>query len=264
MKRKIFLSLLLLVLIILFIISYGCGGGSDIIQPSSLLTPNSDDITYLTIKVEWPEEDQGNIIISSENEKDITASMPSDAKKIIVKIFDFRGKNPDNSINFNDPNNVLLGEGSGLRDGTVTVISVPIKNTLSSIPIKIWAGAFSDLNETLPDKALSSTEHFMILKAGNQTANLQLGDYDLTLTADRNTVDLPSVSRHNTNIVFETPTPGDTPTPGTGGPVSINITAKLNIVYPTPANTLTPNPTPKPVAGKPITFEIIGGNDGVI
>jgi hypothetical protein len=93
-----------------------------------------------------------------------------------------------------------------------------------------------------------------------------IGDnYELTVDPNSIILNLPPLFKRNANIgpLPTATTPGGSPTPGSGGSNSVNITAKLNIVYPTPApnSTATPKP-PKPAEGKLIKFEIIEGNDG--
>lgn len=105
MKTKLLLTVLLLI-ITSIIISIGCGGGSGTNQPVSLSTPSthtSGNMAYITIKVQWPEQGMaGNMIISSDNKKELTASMPAGSQTAAIKIFDFKDKDPNDLINFND------------------------------------------------------------------------------------------------------------------------------------------------------------------
>lgn len=64
-------------------------------------------------------------------------------------------------------------------------------NILPAIPVKIWAGCFTDPHATDPNSALSTAEHYMILRVGNQTANFDLGNYEL-----KNTL-APSINNRN-------------------------------------------------------------------
>jgi len=262
MQVKLLLTLLFMT-ILTIIISSGCGGGSGTTQPASLATPTpnmTDNMAYITIKVKWPEQGKaGKLIMSSGNEeKEITASMPNGTNRIDVKVYNFKDKDPDASVVF-DPNSFLAG-GYVVPPYTTTTIPVPImtdsndpnSNILPAIPVKVWAGAFgasSDIND--PNSALLSTEHYMILKVGNQTANLQLGDYELTLTANPDTIGGSTVKGSNLiSSAIAVPSPA----------ISY-ITANLNIIYLTPApNSTSPPKPPKPVKGKSIKFEIIDGN----
>jgi len=276
MQVKLLLTLLFIT-ILTIIISSGCGGGSGTTQPASLATPTpnmTDNMAYITIKVKWPEQGiAGKLIMSSGNEeKEITASMPPDAEKIELKIFNYKDKNENDPIDF-DPNNILAEGKLSEPETQITIpVQVPIitnpsnptnPNILPAIPVKVWAGCFSDPNTTDPNTALSTAEHYMVLRVGNQTANLQLGDYELTVDPNNVIINLSPLYKRNTNMISDdTPVPEDTPTSVPGGPGSANITAKLNIVYPTPApnSTATPKP-PKPAEGKLIKFEIVEGND---
>ncbi len=239
MQVKLLLTLLFIT-IFTIIISSGCGGGSGTTQPSSLVTPTpnmTDNMAYITIKVKWPEQGMaGKLIMSSGNEeKEITASMPHDAKKIELKIFNYKGKDESLPIDFTNTDNILA-EGRLPAPETQITIPIPVPtqvptnpNILPAIPVKVWAGCFIDPNATDPNSALSTAEHYMVLKVGDQTANLKLGNYDLTLP--------PSLET-------------------TAGDIA-SLSATLQIKYPpSDPNNPASAPAPKPVAGKPIKFEI--------
>ena len=270
MQTKLLLTVLILTILAL-IISYGCGGGSGTTQPSSLVTPTpnmTDNMAYITINIKWPEQGMaGKLSISSKDEKDITASMPNGTNRIDVKVYNFKDKDPNTPVDF-APNSFLAG-GYVVPPYTTTTIPVPIKidpndpnsNILSAIPVKVWAGAFGisgDPNN--PDSALLTAEHYMVLKVGKQTANLQLGNYDLTLTADPNIIS-----------ISQTPPIGATRSSSfqaSSDESETTITAKLVIAYPTTLPGSTPNnqteATPKAVENKLIKFRLEEGSNGIL
>jgi hypothetical protein len=268
MQAKLLLTLLFITIVAL-IISSGCGGGSGTTQPSSLVTPtpnSSDNMAYITIKVKWPEQGKaGKLIMSSEDGKEITASMPPDAKKIELKIFNYKGKDESLPIDFTKTDDILA-EGRLPEPDTQIQIPIPVPtqvptnlNILPAIPVKVWAGCFSETDEVDPTYALSTSENYMILKVGNQTANLNLGNYELTIEVTQ-IPELPQGYKINPNLE-SSDDPGPTPTPaevGGAGPEYFKIKAILMIVYPTPSpnpdGTTPPASTPKPVEGRHIQF----------
>lgn len=281
MQTKLLLTLLFITIIAL-IISSGCGGGSGITQPSLSLTPaTSDKIAYIIINVKWPNGDiPGSFIISSaDNKNELTASMTKDTHRIEIRIYE------DKSTPGGDPiGTEPIGTATIKEPDTTAKIPVHIKNNsddpapndpntlgvLPVVPVKIWAGAFSDRDGYSLVNPISETLKDYTVVVGNNALNLQLGDYELTLKPDDPILDLPGQSRISSNAIADPnvyPTPGETPTPGTGGLVSTLITARLMIIYATPdpnaspAATVTPSSTPKPVANKTINFRVTG--DGV-
>jgi hypothetical protein len=94
MKKRLFISLIIITVFFSIIIITGCGGGKDnIITPPSIFNQNPTNNTvtdgaYINIRVKWPQEgSHGNIIMSSDSEENtLTASMPNGVTKIIVKV----------------------------------------------------------------------------------------------------------------------------------------------------------------------------------
>lgn len=81
MKKKIYVTLLIIVISTL-IISIGCGGGNDGIVPSSI--PNSTDNSntikngYIKVTIVWPQNGVEGKYLFTSGENTITASMPYD------------------------------------------------------------------------------------------------------------------------------------------------------------------------------------------
>lgn len=190
MKCKLLLSLLSLIIVSL-IISSGCGGENGITQPSSSLTPAvSDKIAYIIINVKWPKRDiPGSFIISSsDNKNELTASMTEDTKRIEIRIYE------DKSTPEGDPiGTEPIGMATIKEPDTTAKIPVHIKNNsddpdpndpntpgiLPVVPVKIWAGAFSDIDGDSLVNPISETLKDYTVVVGNNAINFELGDYKL-------------------------------------------------------------------------------------
>ncbi len=237
MERKIYIITIIL-LILGIIIATGCGGGGDnITTPSSITNPDSNPVSYiatLILNIHWPQGIiPGSFSISSENSEDtLTASMPEDTKKIVVKVLEYA--NRDN----------ILGRGEA--DPNDTTISIPVDlksvvdpnspmndpNNPDILPaVKVWVvgEAYDDPNAD-PDTAtpVAVAEKEFQLQVGQHQIDLYLGDYDFTLEAAPEQISVNSQS---------------------------TITATLSLKYPTPQPS-------SPVKNKTINFSIPDLNDG--
>ncbi|MEQ8191360.1 MAG: hypothetical protein ABRQ39_25575 [Candidatus Eremiobacterota bacterium] len=270
MKNRFYLTL---VLLSVYIIISGCGGGSGTTQPASLTqVPNSSgNKAYITINIKWPEEGKaGNFIISSGNKKEITASMPSGSHKIKAYVVDYTDKDPNTLIDLNDTTG-LLASGIAEYPATQLALEVPLDSAiarhltgnvyLAPFPVKIWAGAFGasgDPND--PNTALISTEQYVELEVGPQLVTLPLGDYDLTLTADPNIISISQTTPIGAARSSSLQASSDE--------AETTITAKLVIAYPTPLPESTPNnqtvATQKPLEHKLIKFRLEEGSSGIL
>lgn len=296
MQTKLLLTLLFIT-ILAIIISSGCGGESGTTQVTSLVTPTpnmTDNMAYITIKVKWPEQGEaGKLIMSSEDGQEITAStIPKWTLVLSVKVYNYKDKDQMTPIDF-DPNGFLAyGIYEYPYTGGPIKIPIPIKtdpndpnsNILPALPVKIWAGAYGIANHSGtkvrdpndPNDAILSTEQYMILKVGQQTANLRLPDFKLSLTPTYIEYELPDYkSNINTNMIAD-------PNAATTPYYTTDITAKLELIHddtptPNPVITLTPSPystvTSEPtvtatvipytkanlIKGRKITFDLQGG-----
>jgi len=293
MRNKLLLLSFSLIIFAIIIIS-GCGGENGITQPSSSLTlATSDKIAYIIINVKWPKGDiPGSFIISSaDNKNELTASMTKDTRRIEIRIYE------DKSTPGGDPiGTEAIGMATIKEPDTTAKIPVHIKNNsddadpndpntpgvLPVVPVKIWAGAFSDRDGDSLVNPISETLKDYTVVIGNNAINLQLGNYDLTLRADPNSIVLGGSTVSGSSLIsnvtaLPTPTPGrtvvknnltpmnpcmaeitpegsplptDTPTP-TPTPIRVyaDITATLMIKYPTP----TVNPTANTDTTTPLT-----------
>jgi len=274
MQDKLSLTLLFITIfaIIVFIISSGCGGENGITQPSLSLTPaTSDKIAYIIINVKWPNGDiPGSFIISSaDNKNELTASMTKDTRRIEIRIYE------DKSTPGGDPiGTEAIGMATIKEPDTTAKIPVHIKNNpddpdpndpntpgvLPVVPVKIWAGAFSDRDGDSLINPISETLKDYTVVVGNNAINLQLGDYDLTLTADPNTISIsqtPPIGASRSSSLQASSDEAKT-----------TITAKLVIAYPTSVSGNNPDtqtaPEPKPVENKLIKFKLEEGSSGIL
>lgn len=293
MQDKLSLTLLFITIfaIIVFIISSGCGGGSGITQPSSLLTsPASGKIAYITINVKWPKANvSGSYIISSKDNKgELTASMTKDTRRIEVRIYEDKPTSEGDPIG-TEP----IGIGTIREPDTTATIAVHIKNNpddpnssdvLPVVPVKIWVGAFPDRDGNSLVNPISETLKDYTVVVGNNAINLQLGDYELKVWASPQNITLPYYFNKSNNIsgkiAGSTPTPVITPgkignimiahsdddypyppddypyppddTPTPSETPGTDIIAQLMITYPADANGVIPEP--KPVANKTVKF----------
>ncbi len=295
MKNRLFISLIILIALFSIIFVDGCGGGTDnIITSPSISNQNPNTGAYIHITVTWPQNGSvGKCIMSSgKEESTITASMPADTKQIIVKV--------RQAIDPNDPDAPPDDPNSYLKNGYAEILAPQDKVTIGPLPaikVKVRAETYDRYGPLLPEQAISIVEkEFQLYVLSENEIAMPLGDYDLTLTADPNTIVLGGSTVSGSNLIsnivaLPTPTPGrtaiknnltpmnpcvavvtpegsplptDTPTP-TPTPirVSSDITATLMIKYPTPTDNTgsTSVPTPKFIANKQITFTLIKGND---
>jgi hypothetical protein len=282
MLRNFYLSLVLITLLSCIIIP-GCGGGSNSINPASFITTPTPNIPgggtgYITIKIVWPQAGKtGKCIMSSENtETDITASMPGDTNRVVVEIYD---KNDTTEPLINGTHKFLWGIGKLMDKHTF--------GPLPTIKAIVIAKAYHDENGEESITPISVAEQKFQIKPGmpeDNAVDLALGDYELTVDPYDSVLTLPPQSRIGANGTSDpisspspgttpdiSPTPQDTPTPSitppSGGIVSTTITARLMIVYPSPAPNPAPEPdttaipvsTPKPAEHKLINFRLLSG-----
>jgi hypothetical protein len=235
MQSKFYLTLVLITLLT-FIIIPGCGGNNNSINPiSSINTPTpaiytpEGNVGYLTINIVWPQAGKkGKCSILSENdEKDLTASMPVDTTLIKIKVRDPNETNPDNTI---DPN----GTCTIIRDGRSTITEE--LGPLPVIKVIVRAEAYDSSSAATP---ISINEQELKIKPGNasdNTVNLDLGEYKLTLNSDPDIIYPDFISG------------GDS-----------TITATLKIEYTPDPNDPNSTPTPRPIPNKTIDFSVLSG-----
>jgi len=165
-KGKVIFTGLLLIALAL-IISYGCGGGDVITNPTPVASGNSG---YLIIRVVWPQQgNSGNLLMLSGSEKEITASMPEDTKCVKIKVLQ--------KANMNN----LLGEA--LINMPETTIKI---EHLSAEPVIVIAETYDtiiDPNDPNSSnlKPLSVSELDVVIRVSANSFNLDMGDYLLTV-----------------------------------------------------------------------------------
>jgi hypothetical protein len=235
MKIKLYF-LLLLITLISFIIIPGCGGGSNSVNPtSSITTPTpTGAFGYITINIAWPQRSKDEkkcLLTLKNNNKELTASMPTDTETVVVKIRDFNDKDDPNALL--DPNHAtrIFYWGPGTENEDVYDILGP----LPAIKVIVRAEAYNTSFDEIPtdEIPISVVEQELQIKPGtpeDNTVDLALGDYIIGLT--------PTA-----------PNAGDT-----SCDAIINTTLSIN--YPNSVGIPTPTPLPNSVGNRTIKFEV--------
>jgi hypothetical protein len=240
MKIKFLLTLFFLTILSL-IISYGCGGGNDVItQPSSITTPTVNPLGYgyLVVEVVWPQNDSVSdkcIISSGNKDNELIASMPDGVMYVVVKVREENaleesvmttgdGKEAKATINWN------LGEDRAVI-GPLPAVKVNVRAEAWGI----WrSGAFKMFHV--------DTKEPVQIKPGMQPVDLDLGKEGFTLKAIPPDITLQPVITSN-SIVNIGPLP--TPTPVISYSGETEIIARLVVESPD-----IPDATPTTFTGK--------------
>ncbi|MEQ8190806.1 MAG: hypothetical protein ABRQ39_22755 [Candidatus Eremiobacterota bacterium] len=219
--KNYFILALLLIICSLIISSCGGGDGDKVSQLSTLSTPtptNPSQTGYIIIKVKWPQSNisENEVISSYEEEKDLIASMPSDAKLIYFDILDINGNPFSPSINAM----ILYPQNDEVKIDLIPCAKVIVR-------AKTYDTDSAD--PTLTSHLISIAEQKVEIKAGYNKVDLALGDYQISLT---------------------------TATPGPSDNCDSVINTNLSIVYPTPTGTPAPAPSSHPVENRQINFAV--------
>ena len=228
MKKKFFISLIIVSIFLSIILINGCGGGSNsVILPPSVSTQYPDSTNtgaYIHIRITWPQNgSKGRCIMSSgSEEKTLTASMPADTKQIIVKVRPAPDPNDPNTSP-DDPNNYL-------KNGYAEILDTQDKITIGPLPplkVIVRVEAYDRYGPLLPEQAISIMEKTLQLYVLTPNeVDLDLGDYSIGLT------------------------------PGPLNTYDAVINTHFSIVYPTPTGTPAPAPSPYPVGNRTIKFTV--------
>jgi hypothetical protein len=149
-------------------------------------------------------------------------AMPKDTKCIVLRIYD--------NIEPEKEDKDVLYLGMVIKPGLTKI--TPDDFILPMIPIKVVIKAFSSIDTSDSNSQIISIEKDYRIELGNNHINLDLGDYQLTVNGNPETISGTSPSK--TSV----------------------ITANLALVVPS-------DNFSKPVAGKAITFTIVSG-DGTL
>ena len=229
MKKVILLSIILLI-VFSIIIASGCGSGDGNTLPS--VPDNSNDSNlgnnsgFLTVQVIWPQDntDGSYIFLSGNDENTLTASMPGGTTRIEIKIRDAKEVQPNITL----PNGEHTFEWNGDKEMDFHTLG-----PLPVIKVIVRAEAY-DSEDILLGEAVEKEYE---IKAGNNTVPLDLGDYNLILSAEEYYGYKGKVMDDDDDDDRE----------------EYTITANLSIIYPTEIN----KPS-LPVPGKDINFIVTG------
>jgi len=181
MEKKLIITLAILTIISL-IIAVGCGDSGDtMINPTSqgnTVNNPENNGAYIKVNITWPQDGiEGKCIISSGNENTLTASMPGGTMQVIVRVRPV--PDPNSPTYVDDPNNYL-------ENGYAEILKPEEKVILGPLPamhVIVRAEAHDRYGPLVANMAISAVEKDFHLQIGQNTTELNLGDYELNLNS---------------------------------------------------------------------------------